>query len=53
VGFELEEEEVPRGRTLTGIMTTFLKEERKSRLSAWRLTLAMKKASVEASCSES
>src|SRR5580700_11426588 len=41
------------GSTFTGIMTTFLNELRKSFLSSCRLTLAMKKDSVEASSSES
>src|SRR5450432_3764797 len=43
------------GRTLTGIITTFLKDVRKSFLSACRLTLtlAIKNDSVEASSSES
>ena len=41
------------GKTFTGIMTTFLNEERKSLLSAWRLTFSIYIDSNEASCWES
>lgn len=39
------------GMMLTGVRMTLRKVERKSRLSASRLTLDMKKDSVAASCS--
>lgn len=41
------------GRTLTGIITTFLKDARKSRLSACRLTFDIYIDCIVASCSES
>ena len=41
------------GSTFTGIMTTFLKEVKKSLLSAWRLTLDIYIDCIDASCSES
>src|SRR5882762_4232316 len=40
------------GRIFTGIISTFLNEERKSFLSACLLTFDIKKDSVEAACSE-
>ncbi len=41
------------GSTFTGIITTFLKDVRKSRLSACRLTFDMNIDCIVASCSES
>lgn len=40
------------GKILTGIITTFLNEDKKSFLSAWRLTFDIRKLSVEAACAD-